>query len=149
MGAGYTQIYAIIIIVWATLVTESWKRKENELANKWLMRDFQDTTTERKDFRPHLEVDDDLRNIVRSPRKHSYLRFLLIGLPVTIAFMALTVFCVLATKNAYDNAYLHEPPEKIPFIASFGVSLANTFYITFFAIVFNYVSEQLTEYEEH
>mmetsp|Transcript_24367 Transcript_24367/g.17151 ORF Transcript_24367/g.17151 Transcript_24367/m.17151 type:complete len:108 (-) Transcript_24367:2164-2487(-) len=33
-------IYSIFIAVWATCFCESWKRKENAIANSWLMRDF-------------------------------------------------------------------------------------------------------------
>lgn len=149
LDAGYNQIFAIIIVVWATLVTESWKRKEAALADKWLMRDFTDTTLERPKFRPQLEIDADLRDIVRKPRKSSYLRFVLVGLPVTIIFMGMTAYCVLHTKYAYDKKYKYLDAEDVPFVASFGVSLANTFYITFFAFVFEYVSQWLTEFEDH
>ena len=47
MDDGHNQIYALIIIVWCTLVVESWKRKQNAIANLWLMRDFRDKTLER------------------------------------------------------------------------------------------------------
>jgi hypothetical protein len=54
MDEKYSQIFALIMIVWSTLVTESWKRKQNTLADKWLMRDFYDATLERPKFRPFL-----------------------------------------------------------------------------------------------
>lgn len=149
LDSGYNQIYAVIIVVWATLVTESWKRKENTLANSWLMRDFSDTTLERPKFRPQLQIDEDLRDVVRLPRGSSYLRFLLVGLPVTVLFMGMTAYCVLHTKYAYDKAYKTVDAKDIPFIASFGVSMANTVYITVFALAFKYVAQWLTEFEDH
>lgn len=33
-------LYSIMIALWTTWFVESWKRKENWLANRWLMRDF-------------------------------------------------------------------------------------------------------------
>jgi hypothetical protein len=44
MGNAY---YCIVIAVWCTLFVESWKRKQNVIANMWLMRDFHDPTIER------------------------------------------------------------------------------------------------------
>lgn len=33
-------IFSIVIALWTTLMSESWKRKENLLADKWLVRDY-------------------------------------------------------------------------------------------------------------
>ena len=91
------------MIVWSTLVTESWKRKQNTLADKWLMRDFFDATLERPKFRPFLWIDPDRQQVERKPQKSSYLRFFLLGFPVTVIFMGMTAYCVLHTRIAYDN----------------------------------------------
>ena len=32
--------YAIFVILWTTYFVESWKRKENKIADMWLLRDF-------------------------------------------------------------------------------------------------------------
>ena len=32
--------YSIFIALWCTILVESWKRKQNAIANQWLMRDF-------------------------------------------------------------------------------------------------------------
>lgn len=40
-------IYGLIIMIWITLFNESWKRKQNYIGNEWLVRNFQDATTER------------------------------------------------------------------------------------------------------
>ena len=47
MDDGYNQIYCLIIIVWSTLLVESWKRKQSAISDAWLMRDFYDKTLER------------------------------------------------------------------------------------------------------
>jgi hypothetical protein len=33
-------IYSILIALWSTFMVESWKRKENFLSNRWLVRDY-------------------------------------------------------------------------------------------------------------
>ena len=33
-------IYALIIMIWITLFTESWRRKQNYIGNEWLVRNF-------------------------------------------------------------------------------------------------------------
>ena len=126
MDEKYSQIFAIVIIVWSTLVTESWKRKQNTLADKWLMRDFFDATLEKPQFRPKFEIDPDRQAVVRKPQRSSYLRFLLLGLPVTIAFMAAVAYCVMHTRVAYDNWQDKQikKGKEIPFFASFIPSTA-------------------------
>ena len=37
-------IYAVFVLLWTTGFVESWKRKENKIADMWLMRDFEDPT---------------------------------------------------------------------------------------------------------
>ena len=39
-------VYGLIMMVWITLFNESWIRKENQIANEWLVRNYQDSTTE-------------------------------------------------------------------------------------------------------
>jgi hypothetical protein len=48
-----------MIVIWSTLFTESWKRKQNYIANEWLVRNFKDATTERKEFKCEITIDPD------------------------------------------------------------------------------------------
>ena len=50
-------LYGIIIMLWITFFHESWKRKQNAIGNEWLVRDFQDVTTELDDFRAEITID--------------------------------------------------------------------------------------------
>lgn len=36
----FNVIYSFLIMLWATLFVESWKRKENSIASKWIVRDL-------------------------------------------------------------------------------------------------------------
>ena len=51
MASPYSIVYGICIMIWITLFHESWKRKQNYIGNEWLVRDFEDETTERNDFK--------------------------------------------------------------------------------------------------
>ena len=138
MNDGYNQIFCLVMIVWSTLVVESWKRKQNAIADTWLMRDFRDKTLERPQFRPVIDIDPDTRSIWRRAYSNSYLRFIFVGLPVTLLFMAATIYCVVHTRIAYESYY--KDKAKIPYLASFIPSMANTLYITIFYELFKPVA---------
>ena len=36
----YSFIYGVVVLIWVTLFHESWKRKQNRIANEWLVRNF-------------------------------------------------------------------------------------------------------------
>ena len=52
-------LYGIIIMIWITLFNESWKRKQNYIGNEWLVREYQDVTLERINFKHEMTVDPD------------------------------------------------------------------------------------------
>ena len=52
-------LYSIFVALWTTFLVESWKRKQNFLANRWLVRDFVETSFDRKTFKASLDVDPD------------------------------------------------------------------------------------------
>lgn len=135
------------MIVWSTLVVESWKRKQNAIADQWLMRDFRDKTLERPQFRPIIDIDPETRSIKRIANSNSYLRFIFLGLPVTLLFMAVTIYCVVHTRIAYESYFKNK--EQIPYLASFIPSMANTIYITIFYELFKPVAGLMTDYENY
>ena len=66
--------YAIFLMFWTTWLVESWKRKESLIAHKWLMRDFQDSTTERKEFKAAIDVDVQTKKKWMVSVRNTYLR---------------------------------------------------------------------------
>lgn len=50
MASPWIIVYGVVLTIWVTLFHESWKRKQNYIANEWLVRNFQDVTTERPEF---------------------------------------------------------------------------------------------------
>ena len=53
---------------------ESWKRKENRIADMWLMRDFQDPTTERPEFQAAYYIDKETMSTDKISRINTYNR---------------------------------------------------------------------------
>ena len=43
-------IYGVIVVIWLTLINISWRRKQNTIANEWLVRNFKDMTLESETF---------------------------------------------------------------------------------------------------
>ena len=52
-------LYSLIIMVWVTMFHESWKRKQNYIANEWLVRGYEDVTQERPEFKSEMTIDPD------------------------------------------------------------------------------------------
>jgi len=78
-------------MVWATLLHESWKRKQNLIANSWLVRDFHDATTERSDFRYETAIDPKTQEQVKITLRRGWLVQMIVGVPLSIMFMVLVV----------------------------------------------------------
>ena len=82
-------VYSLFIALWTTLFVESWKRKENYLANRWLVRDYEATSFDRDQFKACLNIDTQLRTIWKQEKENQARIWL--GTPVTVLFMALVV----------------------------------------------------------
>ena len=66
--------YAIFVVLWTTYFVESWKRKESKIADSWLMRDFQDPTTEREEFKAAYFIDAETKSTDKVSRFNTYFR---------------------------------------------------------------------------
>ena len=47
MASPAVIVYGFFVMLWTSLLHESWKRTQNVIGNEWLVRNFQDVTTER------------------------------------------------------------------------------------------------------
>jgi len=52
----YNFYFMLIVAVWCTIFVENWKRKQNLIANKWMMRDFKETQMERPGYHANIGV---------------------------------------------------------------------------------------------
>ena len=133
---------------WTTWLVESWKRKESVIAHKWLMRDFQDSTTERKDFKAALDVDVQTKRKWQISVRNTYVRSIFVGIPVSLFFIA----CVVAVQVAQrlwrisnDEKYGGKVPLHIKYIPS----VFNSFFIALFGAIYKQVALWLVKNENH
>lgn len=75
--------------LWSTLYVESWKRKQNFLANRWLVRDYREISFARQEFKATLNVDQDLAT-TQLVKPTNYIKWL-VSIPVSLIFMALII----------------------------------------------------------
>lgn len=85
-------VYAIFVVLWTTYFVESWKRKENRIADMWLMRDFQDPTTERPEFKASHYIDKETMSVDKVSRVDTYIRSVFVGIPISVAFIFAVIF---------------------------------------------------------
>ena len=146
-GNYLNSYYGIFIALWCTLVVESWKRKQNKLANEWLIRDFSDATSERSEFKATFDIDSKTKKIWTRSHTDSFLRALFIGIPITMIFMGAVLLCVIYTRLWYENYY--KDKKTIPYMASFIPSMANSVYILVFTKLYEPVARRLVNFENH
>ena len=84
-------VYGVIMMIWITLFNESWIRKQNQIANEWLVRNYQDATTECDDFQCETAVDPDTAHKWKVAKKSAYKTQMSVGLPVSIVFVILVI----------------------------------------------------------
>ena len=127
---------------------ESWKRKENLLADKWLVRDFQKIAKARKDYKSSLIVDNDLRKSIRKEYKDEIIsKKTYLGVPVSILFGL--IILAVAIGNRYFNTYLTDSaPNKTPTIPVMMLPTVVYVGVTFFiGYVYGQVSRKLMAME--
>ena len=82
-------IYGLFMMIWITCFNESWSRKENSIANLWLVRDLKHVNIERVDWKNEETVDPDTLHTIKRATLRAYKRQLCIGLPFSLLFVSL------------------------------------------------------------
>ena len=111
----FNVVYSFLIMLWATLLVESWKRKESYIANKWLMRDYQEHAELRKEYKYKLDVDSETRSEWRINMTNRFLRLMLVGIPISFIFIALVVAAQVGMRYWYLSI-ITDPTEEPSFI---------------------------------
>ena len=57
MDSVWYAIYSVFIAIWTTLFVESWKQKEAFLGNRWLVRNYDEVSFDRKEFKYSLDFE--------------------------------------------------------------------------------------------
>jgi hypothetical protein len=82
-------LYSIFIAIWTTFYVESWKRKQNWLGNRWLVRDYKEISFDRKEFKATLDVDYTIKSAVKVVSSNYFALF--IGYAISIFFMIVLI----------------------------------------------------------
>ncbi len=82
-------IYSVCIALWTTFFVESWKRKQNWLANRWLVRNLEDQSFTRREFKASWSVDAELRKEWKVFRPNYW--GLLVGNPISVIFSVIVI----------------------------------------------------------
>ena len=137
--------FSFFIALWAVLMLEYWKRKEQYTALAWGMTNFEATETERPEYKGEEQNSyiDGSKMIFFAPSKaahRSQTAILLISL-----FSFLVLACVIGVFII--RALLYKT--SVGSYSSFVASLLNSFTITVFNFLYSHVSTKLTNFENH
>ncbi|KAF9090005.1 hypothetical protein BGX23_006309 [Mortierella sp. AD031] len=147
-GTPFSIFYGVFVIIWAVFFTETWKRREKELALLWNVRNVSKTEMRRPSFKGTMVPDPVTGEMVPffSPWKRWSRR--LLGIPVVLGgALALTavitaVFAIEVFFTIYYDGYLKEFLIYVPMVL-YSLAIPNV------AAICKSVSRQLTEYENY
>jgi len=144
--------YAVFLMIWTTWFVESWKRKQNIIGHKWLMREFHDSTTDRSDFKADLDVDVETKKKWMVSVTNTYLRTVFVGIPTTAFFVAGVIGAQMlqwAWKERNARVYDVANGGKVPLYIGVLPSIVNTVLIQLFAQTYKRVALMLVNNENH
>ena len=147
MDSPWSFLYGLIMMVWVTCFIESWKRKQNTIANAWLVRDVQTKATENGNFRSETMVDPDTQHKRKVALKSAYKRQLLIGIPFSVLFMAAVVAAQILLQSM--NLSFNKDAENQPFFWVYIPSVINGFLIVVFGMIYTKASYKIVMKENH
>lgn len=140
--------YAIFVVLWTTYFVESWKRKENKIADSWLMRDFQDPTTEREEFKAAMFIDQETKSTDKVSRFNTYFRQVFLGIPVSVFFICMVVATQVLMKS-WNDANIDEYGKDVPYHLRFTPSIVNVALIFIYGAIYKVVAQKLVDGENH
>ena len=91
LNSPISLVYGLFMMLWVTAFNESWIRKQNSIGNMWLVRGFEDATTECENFKADTVIDPDTQHQIKISKKSAYKTQILLGGSVSIIFMALVI----------------------------------------------------------
>ena len=135
-------------MLWTTYFVESWKRKENKIADSWLMRDFQDPTTEREEFKAAYFIDRETKSTDKVSRFNTYFRQVFLGIPISLVFIAAVVGTQIAMKM-WNDSNIEEHGKEVPYELRFTPSIVNVALIFIYGAIYKVVAQKLVDKENH
>eukprot|EP00944_MAST-04C_sp_MAST-4C-sp1_P005805 g5805.t1 len=146
----YTSVYlallAVIMAIWSTVHTESWKRKQEELAYRWDMLDFEREEKLRPEFRGDENISSKNGFVEKYYSEDIRARKKVFSIPVLLTFVGAVVTgftLVQFWKQAISTQYTGNNLVIWGGIASF----VNTFIIVILDILWGKTAVWLTDWE--
>ncbi|KAK3808923.1 MAG: calcium-activated chloride channel-domain-containing protein [Linnemannia elongata] len=147
-GSSFSIFYGVFVIIWAAFFTETWKRREKELALMWKVQNVSKTEQRRPSFKGTMAADPVTGEMVPffSPWKRWTRK--LLGIPIVLGgALALTtvisaVFGIEVFLTIYYDGYLKEYLIYAPMVL-YSLAIPNV------AAICKSISYRLTEYENY
>ena len=138
------------MIIWLTLFNVSWRRKQNTIANEWLVRNFQDTTLESTEFAYDTEIDPDTKNSVKVAKKRTARIVYVLGIFISI----ISVICVILGQVflEYANLKIEESKfegEQVHSLLPLVPGIINVTMIGILGVIYKWISFKLAINENH
>jgi ankyrin repeat protein len=142
----YLALLAVIMAIWSTVHTESWKRKQEELAYRWDMLDFEREEKLRPEFRGDENISAKNGFVEKYYSEEIRSRKKWISIPILITFVGavITAFAlvkiwktIIATTMTGDNALYY----------GFLATIVNTVVIVVLDILWGKTAIWLTDWE--
>lgn len=97
-------IYGLFMMIWVTFFNQSWIRRQNSIANMWLVRDFKDSTTQSSTFKAEYAVDPDSKHKIKVALKSAYKTQIFVGGSISLLFVSLVILSqIVLQKLNYDS----------------------------------------------
>ncbi|KAG0380408.1 hypothetical protein BGX24_008530 [Mortierella sp. AD032] len=147
-GSSFSIFYGVFVIIWAAFFTETWKRREKELALLWKVRNVSKTEMRRPSFKGTMTPDPVTGEMVPFFSPWQRWSRKLLGIPIVLGgALALTtvitaVFGIEVFLTIYYDGYLKEYLIYAPMVL-YSLAIPNV------AAICKSVSRQLTEYENY
>lgn len=122
------------------------------------MRSFQDATTERPDFKHEMTIDAETQHYWKIATRDSYKRQLLIGVPISVLFMAVVVMAQVLLQwvkwevggaNDTDADNVNDDARNVPISWRYLPGIINSLLIIIFGYLYKWLSQRLVDNENH
>ena len=147
-SSAYLAFYAIIMTLWATYAGESWKNKQEELAYRWDMLDFEHEETVRPEFHGDETINKKTGFVEKYYSPAERRRKTALGFPVLAGFGAAVLIGFLAVqgwKQTISKTMTGMDSTLMLMVASITYSTA----IVILDIVWKSAAKFLTDWENH
>eukprot|EP00826_Nyctotherus_ovalis_P010478 TRINITY_DN12759_c0_g1_i11.p1 TRINITY_DN12759_c0_g1~~TRINITY_DN12759_c0_g1_i11.p1 ORF type:complete len:558 (-),score=130.20 TRINITY_DN12759_c0_g1_i11:268-1941(-) len=134
-------LYSLVVSLWITIMNQMWKRRENSLIRLWNMHDFRAKSTERKNYRHELDIDERTGEVVKLSFIRSSIRKVFFSFPMIIFGLGLVAAAFIGFRvwdginSSFKNTIL--------------VGAINGISIFVLNAVYTFVARKLTDLENY